>query len=283
MSSSWKIKVKTANGFTSQKTLRSGDNKMVSQLVTSSIKDDVTVMIAKEVEETVRQHNERVITQAAIFFQRVVTRTPKDETYYDPNVKVFHKADDDYVWKHWTIKYWRRSLTAEEIGAKYFESEKDFNNKAKIQAIADIIKDKLFNFKSYDFEHRPTRIKGIRFENTHPRFAQLEYGMYEWSDTVPKKGSYKGHPSKHYHGIQNHASVQAPYGMYRITQAEMESMSIEDYDAWSSRTYKSDMREKDVIRVPSKEQIKKLREIIGDKTHLSDSDIDAVTKVWGAN
>lgn len=279
MSSSWSIKLKTADGFTSKKVLRKGDDKMVSQLVTSSIKNDVAVMVAKAVEETVLQHNERVVTQAAIFFQRVVTRTPKDETYYDPTVKVFHKADDDYVWKHWTIKYWRRSLTAEEIGAKYFENEKDFNNKAKIQAIANIIKEKLFNFKSYDFEHRPTRIKGIRFENTHPRFAQLEYGMYEWNDTKAKKGV----SSKHYHGIQNQHSVQAPYGMYRITQAEMESMSIEDYDAWSSRTYKADMKKKGVTRVPSKEQMRKLVSIIEDKTHLSDSDIDAVLQIWGSN
>lgn len=268
MSISYNLKIKSANGFTTERG-ENLDGKRISRLVTSSIKQELAGMAGTQVVETVRQHNERVLMQAAIFFQRVVTRTPKDERYYIEK-EGWHKPDDDYVWKQWKILYWRKSLSAEDIGEQYFEDESKFNDKACINAVARAIKDNLFGGE-VKFNARKNRIRNIRFENVHPRFAQLEYGEYISSSGKYSKGKY------HTHGVQNGYSVQAPHGMLRITQAEMQEMSITDFDKWISN-YKRNTQ--NITRVRSKSDLKKLASLILDRTHLSDSEIDAITQIY---
>ena len=272
MSVAFNIKVKHYGKTVVSKKTKNG--KEVSTLIGSNLKQSVARIVGNAVVETVRQHNEMVITKAAIFFQRVVTRTPKDETFYDPKTKVYHKADSDFVWKSWKMLYWGKSVSAEEMGAGLFENESDFNNKAKIQKIEKIIKDRLFGGEK-KLNKRIKRIRNIRFENTHPRFAMLEYGTYEKSSGEISKGP------KHSHGVANGYSVQAPAGMYRITQAEMEAMSMQDIANWSFRDYKSKMAKEGVTRLPSPQKLKELANLIGDRTHLSDSDIDRVARIMG--
>lgn len=246
------------------------EGKKIASIIGTTLKESVIAMASTGIVESVRQHNERVVLQAAIFFQRVVTRTPKDETYYDPITQVSHKADTDFVWKSWKISYWGKSVTAEDMGEELFENESAFNDKNKINAIADIIKNTLFRGES-KFNSRKTRIRNIRIENKHNRFAMLEYGSYKQKNSIPKEGD------EHFHGIQNGYSVQAPYGMLRITQAEMESMSIDDFDKWFKR-YKSNTA--NITRVPSRAQMKKLVKLMENKRHLSMKDIDAIAQVY---
>lgn len=252
------------------------DAKEVSTLIGINLKQAVAGMVGNAAVTTVRQHNEMVLLKAAIFFQRVVTRTPKDETYYDPKTKVYHKADSDFVWQSWKVLYWGKSVSALEMGAGLFENESDFNSKAKIQKIAQIIQDRLFGGEQ-KFEKRTTRIRNIRFENTHPRFAMLEYGTYEKSSGEISEGP------KHQHGVVGGYSVQAPYGMYRITQAEMEAMSMQDIANWSFRDFKSKMAKEGVTKIPSQKQMKKISKLISDKTHLSGKDIENIATVMGGN
>ncbi len=268
MAIAFNLKVKSANGFSTER-VRVNDFKEASKLITTSIKNDITTVKGNLIVETVARHNERVLFQAAMFFQRAVTRTPKDEEYKG-DVRGHHIPDDDYVWKHWTIKYWGKKVTAEEMGEELFSDEGLFNDPRIIRYVAEEIKEKLFGGEE-KFSKRKTRIRNIRFENEHPRFAMLEYGGYQVSEPPPDKGPL------HYHGLQNGYSVQAPHGMLRITQAEMEQMRFDEFDKWLSNFKKNN---RGIKRVPSKTMMKKLASVIGDKTHLTTKDIDAITKIY---
>lgn len=276
MAVAFNIKVKHYGKTVVSKTTKNG--KEVSTLIGEELKQNIAGIAGSAIIETVRQHNEMVLTKAAIFFQRVVTRTPKDETYYDPKTKVYHKADNDFVWKSWKVLYWGKSVTAEEMGADLFSNESDFNSKTKIRAVEKIIKDRLFGGEE-KFNKRKTRIRNIRFENSHPRFAMLEYGTYDKanSDEISEG-------PKHSHGLVNHFSVQAPAGMFRITQAELEAMSMQDIANWSFRDYKTKMAKEGVTLIPSKTQLKKLAKILdGKNNRLSSNDIDKITTIMGGD
>ena len=272
MGLTFSLKIKSANGFAPVSVTRETDGKKISQLMTTSIKDEVAVIAGSKICESVFMHNKRVIFQTAMFFQRVA---PKDEEYHRKSGG-YHYPDDDYVWKHWRVSYDKKSVTAEEMGEHLFDNSSDdvignhFNNKTIITWIANEIEDKLFGggIKLYE---RQRMIRSIRIENTHPRFAMLEYGGYECGDTKePSKANY-------WHGVQNGHSVQAPYGMLRITQAEIESMSMKSLDSYIKQF---DNYNRKVTRIPSKSKMDKLRPLITDKTHLSARDIKAITEIY---
>lgn len=268
MSIAFNIKVKSANGFSSVKRLK--DTRLVSELITTAIKNDITTIKGNAIVETVARHNERVLFQSAMFFQRVVTRTPKDEEYKGYPYRYHHDPDDDYVWKHWEVRYWGRKVTAEEMGKEEeLFADNLFNDPEIIKKVAEQLRIKLFGGDK--FYQRKTRIRNVRFVNEHPRFAMLEYGGYNTNEPPPAAGP------KHMHGLQNGYSVQAPYGMLRITQAEMEQMKIGEFDKWLSK-FKTHNR--GIKRVPSRAAVKKLASVIGDRTHLTTKDIDAVLKIY---
>lgn len=297
-----KLRIRAADGFTSTKTFKSlsnGKGKEVSKLVTTSIEQTVAALIGDAVSRTVEQHNRMIIAKTAIFFQRVVSRTPKDEDYKDYYRHVYHKADNDDVWKEWKILYGRgKFITAEQMGLELFDKAEDFNNKTKINKVMNYVINGLFGGDEH-FRKRKNRIRSIRIENTHPRFAMLEYGEYEntkvWTSIsdgstraghTPVKGNRKGQrkydmmqgrqpiTGKYVHGTVGGYSYQAPMGMLRITQAEMMSMNIEDFDKWFSSNYKRNT--KNIKKLPSPEEAKRILKHIGNRKNLSDSDIDAI-------
>ncbi len=275
MAVTFSLKIKSANGFAPVSVAREEDGQKISKLITTSIKDEVAVIVGEAVTNSIFMYNMNVLFRVAMFFQRVVSRTPKDERYYRKDGRL-HKPDDDYVWKYWTISYGSKSITAAEMGEHLFDNADDkvsgnhFNNETMIKWVQGEIEDRLFG-GGINIYNRKRRIRSIRIENTHPRFAMLEYGGYKCADTPePAKADY-------WHGVQNGYSVQAPYGMLRITQAEIESMSIKDINRYLKqfRSYN-----KGVTRIPSKAKMKRLRYLIKDKTHLSARDIDAITEIY---
>lgn len=299
MAVTFKLKIKAASGFSTSKV--SKDGKEISQLVTTSVEQDVAGLVGSAVLESVAQHNRRVIAKAAIFFQRAVSRTPKDETYYDNRFHIYHKADDDDVWKHWKLLYWRREVTAEQMGLSLFDKAEDFNNKAKINSVINFITDALFGGEA-NLAKRKTKIRSIRIENNHPRFAMLEYGGYEGYLDNHNEGMSRAYGSlpkgnrpkydkygdktrgmakigeKYVHGIVGGYSYQAPMGMLRITQAEIMTMRVEDFDKWFSSNYKRNT--KDIQKVPSAKAAKKILGVIKNQKNLSDADIDAIMKTY---
>lgn len=255
-----------------------GETKKISQFIGKSVTEEIIAgvapKIARNYKYTVLQQNNRSIMQAAIFFQRVVSRTPIDEHYYDKDGKRGHKPDKDYIWKSWEVKYWGKTLSAANIDRSFFE---EFDDKSSIFKIYHMLRE-LYGGDDR-LSARKTRIKNIRVENKHPRFALLEYGDYKPADSITIKGP--GKEEGRMHGKQRGYSVQAPYGMERITLAEMAQMDDKVIDSYfkSYETYKDD----EFYMVPSAEQVKELGKILGKnkitRKHLSKRYIEKIAEV----
>ena len=258
----------------SRKRTKVKDSKTLINIIKGEIEQHVSSLVCKAVKETVAEHNERVITQAAIFFQRVVTRTPKDETYYDPYTKRWHIKDEDDVWKAWTIRYRGKSVTAEQMGLSLFDTPDDFNDKHKIESVAYYIVTYLFGSEE-KFLSKAYNIRNIKIENLHPRFAMLEYGEYQHNHSPAKSGD------KYVHGVTNGYSYQAPVGMQRITQAEIEAYSAQDLDNWRSKDYTSKMAGLGVTVIPTKQEAHKMLEFMKNRRHLAINDINRFLNDYG--
>ncbi len=270
MGVTFNIKVRHFDRSSTTHKAKGTEKKKIATIIGQRLVENVVSVVAESALLSVREFNNWAVIKTALFFNRVVSRTPIDEKYYG------HTPDTDSVWKQWKIKYWGKELSAAEIGLSHFiDTKANFDNQYAVWEIKTAIIDKLFKGAA-NFEKRTRRIRNIRVENDHPRFAMLEYGTYtrKNSETI-KEGRFR------FHGIQNGYSVQAPYGMLRITEAEMASMTNDDFRKWLMFEQKGEEVTK---RTPSKEQMKKLMKIMTQngipKRHLSNRDVNAIGQVF---
>ena len=194
----------------------------------------------------------------AVFFQRVVSRTPLDEkyTWYEENprtgnmVKHTHKPDKGVhsaARYDWFITDGNKTISAQDFPKKYFDV---VNDAAAISAI-----EKKFNSS---FAPRLSKtnagkalgtLEGLYIKNDNPHWYVLEYGGgYRW----PMNGEIKDGP-KYEHGVENGHSVQAPVGMYRITEMELQRESNRKVTTNLAKRYKGNGKTKrsQLARVPS--------------------------------
>lgn len=246
-------------------TYAGNDGETASRLIASGMKDSVVRTGAALLSETLDMFVVRNLYLAAIFFQRVVCRTPVDEDYLymdgDDNL-LLHRKDDDAVRDKWTVSYNNARITARQMmdSGVRFET---FNNEGDIKKIFSLLKAKFIDGKQ-------RKLRQVQISNSHKRFAMLEYGEYSHDNGVRGKGRY-------YHGTDRGYTIQAPYGMTRITEAEFEQMSLSMSTEELMRKY---VRQSNRLRkVPTKSKIKKLMPYILDRTHLSGSDISSLTEI----
>jgi hypothetical protein len=203
---------------------------------------------------------------AAVFFQRVVCRTPVDEDYYyqDKNGDLkIHNKDDDAVRDAWLASYNNRKITAKQMREAGITFDK-FNDEGEIRAIYEMFREA--------FIMGNKNILTVHIDNEHERFPMLEYGEYK-NDGTLKKGE------KYYHGVEGGYSVQAPAGMLRITQAEFQKMTltmstrklIQSYVQRSQRTLKN----------PSPSKMKELKRILGNKNRFTEEEASAIERIYG--
>lgn len=232
-------------------------NKKAGDAVDSMVK-----IASSAISESSAVERQRTIYMAAVFFQRVVNRTPVDEDYWYLDKKSddmkFHRADEDSVRETWKIFGPGFEFTARDFmnnGVSFDE----FNSKSDIDKIYESIRDTVDGNRNFF----------IIIENVHKRFSELEFGEY-LRDGDLKKGQ------KYYHGVERGYSVQAPYGMLRITQAEFGRIKLSSNTEKLIRDYVR--RSARVTKIPSKAKVKRLRSLIENRTHLSNSDIDSIER-----
>ena len=266
MSVAFKIKIKHQGSSQIDQYVGS-DGKIVTEKIKGAIEDSVVNVAGRKIVETVKMERERTLFMAAVFFQRVVNRTPMDEDYLvtgENGSKVEHHADDDYVRDAWTASYNNRIVTAKQLREAGLTFE-NFNDENEIR--------KIYNVFKKTFVMSKKNILSIHIDNTHERFPMLEYGEYT-KDSKEIKGG-----EKYEHGVEGGYSVQAPHGMLRITEAEFQTLTlnmstkklIKEYVQRSQRTTK----------VPSSAKMKELKKLILDKTHLYEKDLSAIERIYG--
>lgn len=175
---------------------------------------------------TIAENRHRKII--ATFFQRVCARTPLDEKYVvyvkESGEEVYHIPNDQRCRFDWYIECNGKRVTGEDLVKRKSDVFNDYNNSESIKFIYDTLKS---NFSDLD--------KCV-IGNNNPYFAILEYGGYE-KDSSEKQGIVeKPFETGEKHGVKNLHSVQAPVGMLRVTQMELEEIArTSDRDTVSQR------------------------------------------------
>lgn len=217
---------------------------------------------------------ERNFLLLATFFQRVCARTPLDEHYWyektitdkDGNqrtVTVEHRPDEQQVRMDWYIldtHSGNKILTAKQIADDSPEIFDKYNDRKSILAIKEMLEEK--------FTRQNSMKMSFSIGNDNPYFAVLEYGGYKVSSSEPKKSA----SNLYEHGVKNNRSIQAPLGMLRITEMELES--IANSDDVSEHFYRQNT-DKDISRA-------KLKQILKQLESTNRFDVDDLLKIIGA-
>ncbi len=261
---SFKIKIKH-QGSSRVDQYTGKDGKVVTEKIAGAIEDDVYAVAGRRIFESAVVNRERTLFLAAVFFQRVVSRTPIDEDYYFMNAKgdlEIHHKDDDVIRDFWTASYNNRKVTAKQLREAGLTFD-NFNDEGEIRKIYEI-------FRKAFIIYENKNIKTIHIDNTHERFPLLEYGEYA-ADSEKKRGE------KYFHGVEGGYSVQAPRGMLRITQAEFETMSLNMSTNKLIKEYAK--RSQRVNKIPSESKMRELKRIMK-KRHLRDEDIETIERIY---
>ena len=172
--------------------------------------------------QSIEKSYEDQIAVISTFFQRVVARTPLDERYErvietrNGEKVILHIPDEEVCREHWYIeeshgktKMYSRTLIR---GGLEFNV---VNDAEEINAIKEKLKSK-YPLKRF---LKANEAPDFTVANDCKHFTRLEYGYSAWkNDTEPIVGDMREH------GVKNKHSVQAPVGMLRITEAELESI-----------------------------------------------------------
>jgi hypothetical protein len=288
MGATFKIRVRS-EGTSNQKAYEGKDGKKFTNLMIGALENTTLDLTGRMVAKTGLEASERTLWFNAIYFQRIVARTPRDEdyTYIGKDGKTYyHKGEagspkyvNDHMQDFWTAKYWNY----EPITAKYLRENcgctfEKLNDPKEIKIIYKEFRNRFFGAVGSkgraNKESGKTTLKSVRIFCDYPkdkqhelRYHYLEYGGYI-SDGVIKAGD------KYFHGVVNKHSVQAPKGMTAITKAE--------YEAGQFQVPGSDIANKDLLKNigPKRNMPKALKDILK-KEKLSDSDVRKVMEFYG--
>lgn len=284
MGATFSIKVRT-EGSSHQKVYKGKDGKAVANLMIGAIENKVLDLTGRMVAQKGLEASERTLWYAAIYFQRLISRTPRDEDYSYRDSKKhihYHKADDDYIQDYWTARYWNY----EGITAKYLREScgctfEVFNNPKEIEVIYREFRGRFFGAAGSrgraNKESGKTTLKSVRFYCDYPkdeehelRYHLLEYGGYI-GDGIIKKS--KG--NKRYHGVANGHSIQAAKGMAAMTDAEFKSGQFEVPG-------KSINTKKLLEHIGATQNMTaEIKNILKRKKRLSDSDVAKIMSLYG--
>lgn len=189
-----------------------------------SMEKNISNVVLGRLALTFDKEYERLISVMAVFLQRLIVRTPLDD-YYDREyvdkegnlVIEHHKPDLEVCREHWIVEDknglgfgWNSKNTDVRFGYTIL------GDKSEI----DEIKAKLMRHFPLSVYKRNGKLPDFEVSNNCVHFSRLEYGYKKWKNDTDPVVDKNGRE----HGVQNQHSVQAPVGMLRITQMELESI-----------------------------------------------------------
>lgn len=218
------FRVKTPRETVSAKTL-----KVAADLFFQSCERTTYKAAIDKLADTARALENRQYVILATFFQRVCARTPLDEKYINgidsKGNLIYHRPNKVRCRFDWYISCGEKVVSAEEMVNQIPTIFNFYNNKGAIKEVETILRKA---FKGLD-------ISECIIGNENPYFATLEYGGYD-HDTAPRKGIVEEPwESGEKHGVKNKHSIQAPVGMLRVTQMELQSIIQESANNTSTK------------------------------------------------
>ena len=278
----FKIRVKS-EGSSGKKPYVGKDGKEFTNLMIGALESSILNLEGKMVAKAGLDASERVLWLNAIYFQRIIARTPRDETYKYVNAKGYkktHTADDDYIQDYWTAKYWNyQGITAKYLRENCGCTFENFNDPEEIAIIYREFRNRFFGAPGSkgrkNKESGKTTLKSVRIYCDYPqdqehklRYHLLEFGGYV-GDGIIKKGDER------LHGVANGRSVQSPAGMKIVTDMEFESGQFRVPDGIQSN---------DAILNnigPKQNMTKELKKILGRKKRLTSDDVNKIMELYG--
>ena len=217
----------------------------------------------------IEKNYEDQIAVIATFFQRVVARTPLDERYErvihtknGEKVKL-HIPDEEICREHWYIEegHGRTKVYSRTLIRAGMEFQ-TVNNTDEINQIKEKLKTK-YPLKRF---LKANEAPDFTVANDCKHFTRLEYGYSSWkNDTEPVIGD-----GGREHGVKNKHSVQAPVGMLRITEAELDSIRRKP----SVRSLKSRYKGGTLMKVtPSDKKLKEFYNLLKRSHRIRYADI----------
>lgn len=278
----FRIRIKS-EGTSNQKAYEGRDGTKFTNLMIGALENRVLDVTGRMIAKSGLEASERVLWLGAIYFQRVVARTPRDEnySYRDGDGKIhYHKDDEDYIQDYWTAKYWNyEGITAKYLRDKCGCTFETLNDQNEIKTIYREFRNRFFGAQGSqgrkNKESGKTTLKSIRVFCDYPkdkqhelRFHLLEYGGYV-GDGIIKSGD------KYFHGVASGKSVQAPRGMVAITDAE--------YNSGQFKVPGSNVSNKNLLKKigPSRTMPEELKDILKNKRELSSLDIAKIMDFYG--
>lgn len=217
------------------------------------IATSATVMAVKGAAE---RTNIQKIYIASMFFQWVVSRTPLDEDYRRANGSM-HYADEDVVRDEWHLRYGNFDLCSKDLSGCFDR----FNDSTAIDTIASLLSAGIKTNK---------HIRTFKVYNTNPRFSQLEYGEY----FLKHPGKITTGASGRKHGVVDGFSVQAPMGMLRITESELDWIVNQSGMMAKKGLLARAETFRNMRQIPDKRRMKAVYNYIKNKKKVSDSELE---------
>lgn len=204
-------------------------DQITQQLVRKSVTSVLNQVLPQSVNFGARQAI-NYMKICARLFQRLVARTPMDETYkyiklYDDEGNLnphyeLHRPDNDSVRADWEMMV--------NVGGCYaIVKATDFDMTIFKVVDDDYAVKTIYNFLKGKIDYKKVKINvteegidtqlSVKFTNKNSHFNKLEYGGYSkdsWHK--PYEGSF------YFHGAYNGFSAMAPAGFFRKTMAEKE-------------------------------------------------------------
>lgn len=240
---------------TPKTTLTTTNSKKALQAFEDSIMNNALNFTLQQIGVRAKTAKERDLTVVATFFQRVCARTPLDEEYEYAEGKL-HTPDENQCRYDWFVEKNGKRVTAREIQGAYSDVFDTVNDSGSITAVITYLKNE---FGDVIYEDG-----GFEIGNHNDHFATLEYGGYkEDSEKINKGPEYE-------HGVKNKHSVQAPVGMLRITQMELDSLKKSPAITRLSKRFR---QQKVMGRDLTKDQLKRLLSKFKASKRLKLSDI----------
>lgn len=259
------------------------NGKEFTDLMIGKVERTVMDITGKMVASAGLAASERVLWLGAIYFQRLISRTPRDEdySYLDERGNIhYHKDDEDYIQDYWTARYWNyQGITAQYLRDSCGCTFETFNNQEEIEVIYKEFRARFFGAEGSrgraNKESGKTTLKSLRFYCDYPkdkvhelRYHLLEYGGYK-GDGIIKNGAER------YHGVVNGHSVQAPKGMTALTNAEFMSGQF----AAPGKRYSN----RNLLKYigPTQNMSDELYQIFKGRTKLTNSDVEKIMSLYG--
>ena len=245
------------------------NGKAAVQKIKGAMEESTLNIVGRTIAGRYRRYSMRNLFLSAMFFQRVVSMTPKDEDYLtgmsERGKLLMHKADDDSVRDCWYASYNNKKYTAKYFMDKGCTFDK-FNDRNEVM----IIYNEFLNFlgKKGKLVTGERTLRRVHIDNTHDRYPMLEYGEYSKDGTIKSGPKYK-------HGVKGGYSVQAPVGMYRIVSAQfadtMPNVSVNDLMT-NPHSWQYNLKRNGSIKVIAK--------MLYGKKHLSFKEVCDVARLY---